>query len=289
MMKFKFNLFTIFTLLFIVSCSSDNDSDTNTAEAVQGNHKGYTVADFQYTEIPMITPNENIVITANADGTCNVSFTSEQWGVFTISKAQVVAKGDKYTISGSGKTVMGMSEKSKKEYDCDIEGVVSKDKKNITFVFDVPKVMGGLKITFNIGDAPAGSVIAGTYKGYTEASFKYINTPMVTPDETVVVITNEDGTSNISFTSAKWGTFTISNAQITSKDKVYTVKGGGKTIMGMSEDSKKEYNCTVEGTIASDKKTVTFLFEVPAVMGGLKITFNLGNVPAADNKDIKSI
>ena len=163
-MKLKFNVFAILALFFMVSCSSDNeDPIVNLAENVQGNYKGYTLADFKYTEIPMTTPDESVILTANADGTSSVSYASNKWGTFTISDAVVAVNGDIYSIQGKAKTVMGMSEESKKEYDCEVKGTISKDKKTVSFLFKVPSVMGGVTITFNLGEVPMADVIAGEY------------------------------------------------------------------------------------------------------------------------------
>ena len=49
--------------------------------------------------------------------------------------------------------------------------------------------------------------------------------------------------------------------------------------MGMSADSQSEYDCTLSATVKSTED-FTFTFDVPAVMGGLKITFLPGNPPA---------
>ena len=283
-MKTKFSTLLIFVFALMTACSSDDDDpvvNPNYGTEVAGTYKGYTVATFAYTTIPMTNVDQSVVLTATADNnTVNLTYTSDTWGVFTISGATVTLKDDVYTIVGTGKTVMGMEAATPKEYECTVSGTISKDKKASSFVFDVPAVMKGLKITFASGEAPTSKVVAGTYTGYTVADFKYTTIPMTTPSQTVTMTSNEDNTSKLTYVSDTWGTFTVSNATVTFKDDIYTITGSGKTVMGMEATSQKEYDCTVAGTISKDKKTVSFVFDVPAVMGGLKITFTQGDAPA---------
>ena len=49
--------------------------------------------------------------------------------------------------------------------------------------------------------------------------------------------------------------------------------------MGMSADSQSEYDCTLSATIKS-ADDFTFTFDIPAVMGGLKITVQPGEAPS---------
>ena len=84
----------------------------------------------------------------------------------------------------------------------------------------------------------------------------------------------------VSYTSDTWGTFTVTGASVTESDGTYTVTGSGKTVMGMSADSQSEYDCTLSATIKS-ADDFTFTFDIPAVMGGLKITVQPGEAPAS--------
>lgn len=266
-MRLKFNLLTILALLFMVACSSDDNGPiVNLAETIQGSYKGYTVAEFEYTETPMTTSNENVSLTANTDGTSNISFISEKWGTFTISNAQVSTRGDTYIIKGSGKTVMGMSEDSKKEYDCDVEGTISKDKKAVTFVFDIPSVMGALKITFNLGDAPIGDVIAGTYKGELTLSVAGTNVDPVKGSK--VTIKNQDN-GKVEMTLAGFsgmGTMKLEDIVITdvevklSENDSYILSGTINTKSGTINVTGK-----VEGNIIKDEANITFTIKPGAM------------------------
>lgn len=277
-MKLKFNFLAIFALLFIVSCSSDDDDPVvNISEAIQGSYNGYTVAEFKYTEVPMTTADETVVLTANADGTCNVSFTSSQWGTFTVSNSKVTLKDDTYTIMGSGKTVMGMSEEAKKEYACDFEGSVSKDKKTVSFLFDVPSVMGGLKITFKLGDAPVADVIAGTYKGELSLSVGTTNLDPV-KDSKVTIKSQENGKAEVTLAGfdgmpgMSLEDIVIADVAVVSEKGVYTLSGTINAKSGTINITGK-----IDGNIAKDEANITFEikpgampFPITAVFKGKK-------------------
>lgn len=266
-MKSRFNLFAILALLFMVSCSSDNDNPSTTlAESIQGTYKGYTVAEFKYAEIPMITPDESVVLTVDADGTSSISFASSKWGTFSMVDVQVSVKEDIYSIKGQGKTVMGMSEESKKEYECELEGTMSKDKKTVNFVFTVPSVMGGLKVTFNLGDAPAGDVIAGTYKGELTLSVGEISLDPV-KDSQVKINSQANGKAELTLAgfsgmgTMKMEDITITDVEVkSSENNSYTLSGAINAKSGTINVIGK-----LEGSIIKDEANITFTMKPGAM------------------------
>lgn len=118
---------------------------------------------------------------------------------------------------------------------------------------------------------------AGNYKGYTLASCNYFQN-MISPDETVVITENTDGTATVSFTSATWGTFTITDAQASISGNVCSLSGSGQTQMGMG-GSTSAYDCTFTAEIKS-QTDARMEFSIPAVMGGMTLTFQTGDAPA---------
>lgn len=90
---------------------------------------------------------------------------------------------------------------------------------------------------------------AGNYDGYTLASCNYFQN-MISPDETVVITKNTDGSASVSFTSATWGTFTITDAQASISGNVCSLSGSGQTQMGMG-GSTSAYDCTFTAEIKS--------------------------------------
>lgn len=118
---------------------------------------------------------------------------------------------------------------------------------------------------------------AGSYNGYTLASCNYFQN-MISADETVVITENTDGTATVSFTSATWGEFTITDAQASVSGDICSLSGSGLTQMGMS-GSTSAYDCTFTAEIKS-QTDARMEFSIPAVMGGMTLTFQTGDAPA---------
>lgn len=118
---------------------------------------------------------------------------------------------------------------------------------------------------------------AGRYNGYTLASCNYFQN-MISADETVVLTKNTDGTASVSFTSATWGTFTITDAQASISGNVCSLSGSGQTQMGMNGNTST-YDCTFTAEIRS-QTDARMEFSIPAVMGGMTLTFQTGDAPA---------
>lgn len=118
---------------------------------------------------------------------------------------------------------------------------------------------------------------AGNYDGYTLASCNYFQN-MISPDETVVITKNTDGSASVSFTSATRGTFTITDAQASISGNVCSLSGSGQTQMGMG-GSTSAYDCTFTAEIKS-QTDARMEFSIPAVMGGMTLTFQTGDAPA---------
>ena len=118
---------------------------------------------------------------------------------------------------------------------------------------------------------------AGNYDDYTLASCNYFQN-MISPDETVVITKNTDGSASVSFTSATWGTFTITDAQASISGNVCSLSGSGQTQMGMG-GSTSAYDCTFTAEIKS-QTDARMEFSIPAVMGGMTLTFQTGDAPA---------
>ncbi len=133
----------------------------------------------------------------------------------------------------------------------------------------------------NNGNINPTANVAGTYTGYSEAAFQYTDTPLISINESLTIKTDADNTtSTISYTSGSFGEFTVSGTEVTYANGTYTFSGEGSTMMGMS-GNVSEYECTLKGTLNESKTEGSFTFNVPAVMGGMNITFTLGAVPVS--------
>jgi hypothetical protein len=98
----------------------------------------------------MVSENQTITLTANADGTYAVAYTSDTWGTFNINPVVVTYAEGKYLLAGEGATQMGMNG-NVKEYACTLTGEVDAEKTAPSFLFSVPSVMGGMTIQFYPG------------------------------------------------------------------------------------------------------------------------------------------
>ena len=187
--------------------------------------------------------------------------------------------GSTYSVNGSGSTLMGMGD-TKNEYECTLQGTLDEGRTEGTFTFTVPSVMGGMTITFTLGDIPAEKLLAGSYEGWTNASCAYFES-MTAENQTITLSANNDGTFTLAYTSDTWGEFSFTSVSATEANGTYTLSGEGTTQMGMN-GNVSEYPCTLSGSIDESKENVSFTFTVPGVMGGLTITFTLGDMPAAN-------
>ena len=125
---------------------------------------------------------------------------------------------------------------------------------------------------------PADLLLAGTYKGYTDADCTYFQ-DRYTDDESLKVTANGDGTLAVLFESAAWGTFKVDKATVRKNGDNYTITGEGTVSMSMG-DNVKDYAFTMTGESNAAKDDYSIAFNVPAVMGGLTVTLLPGKAPA---------
>ena len=138
-----------------ISCSDDDDA-VNPSDVIAGTYSGYSWASFFGGSYTMLGEGESVGLTANADGTVGVSYTSGTWGTTTISAATVATGADGYTLSGTGSAVIGNHNTgSSTTYECTFTGTVSAGKSDAELTFTLPAVMNGTTIAFHPGEAPA--------------------------------------------------------------------------------------------------------------------------------------
>lgn len=282
-MKLKNLLAMTAIALLTASCSDDDNNENesiNPAVNIAGTYAGYSEAAFQYTDTPLVSADESLTIQTDADNTtATITYTSSSFGEFTISGTKVTYASGTYTLSGEGSTMMGMSG-NVSEYECTLKGTLNEAKNEGAFTFNIPAVMGGMNITFILGEVPVSKLLVGSYKGWTEASCAYFEGMQAT-DQTLSLTANADDTFTLAYTSDSWGEFSFESLSVTSANGIYTLSGEGVTMMGMNGNIR-EYPCTVTGRIDANKENVSFTFTVPGVMGGLTITFTQGEAPAAN-------
>ena len=269
------SILVLSAIFCLMAC--DKAEETQTVTDVAGSYEGYTLASCAYFQ-NTCSAGETITVTANNDGSAHVAFSSASWGEFTITNAQMSVDGSNAILSGSGQTQMGMGG-NVSSYDCTFTAEIQ-SKEKARMQFKVPAVMGGLTLDFATGEAPAELLLAGSYKGYTDADCRYFQ-DRYTNDESVILTANDDGTVKVVFESASWGTFTVTSATITQEGGVYAFSGEGSVAMGMG-GSTSNYDFTLSGSTNAAKDTFSIAFTVPAVMGGLTITLLPGSAPSVE-------
>ncbi|MDO4165103.1 MAG: calycin-like domain-containing protein, partial [Bacteroides sp.] len=140
--------------------------------------------------------------------------------------------------------------------------------------------LGAVACSDDNDETPIVDLISGTFSGYTSAAFSYSSTPIVTEDETVT-ISGDASSVELTYTSETWGTATFSDVTVTATTSGYTLSGSGTATMSSHSGGTSTYDCTLSGTISSDKSTVDLTFTYPSVMGGTVITFTMGDAPTS--------
>ncbi len=122
--------------------------------------------------------------------------------------------------------------------------------------------------------------IAKTYQGYINASCANFTNQVNGNESITIAKASSNKTVNLTFTSSKWGEFSIQEAAVVLDQDIYKVSGTGTCKMGHG-GSVKEYECSVTANIKSNAGDAAITFTVANVMGGLTLEFHEGKMPAA--------
>lgn len=251
--------------VFAASCektgnqNQNQEPEVNLSETVAGTYTGYSTAEFQYSPTPMLSQNQTLTVTAEDGGTVSVSYTSDTWGTFTISAATVAESDGTYVLSGDGKTLMGMSADSQSEYDCTLTAEISGED-DFSFVFDVPAVMGGLKITLLPGNPPAELLLSGSYTGTLTMSV--MGTAMDPMEEAQVSLAAEGDVWTLTLPEMGMGTMSMESisveVELIESAEGYTLSA--ENIEAVSGETSITGSLT--GTVSADGSTMTLSAEI---------------------------
>lgn len=249
---------------FTTSCEStgnkNHEPELRLPEAVSGTYTGYSTAEFQYSSTPMVSKNQTLTVSAENDKTVSVSYTSDTWGTFSLTGVTVNKKEDgTYSLNGNGKAVMGMSADSQSEYDCSLTAGIS-GSEDFSFNFDIPAVMGGLKITILPGNPPADLLIRGTYTGTLTVSVMGTAADPI-ENAQVTLAANED-TWTLTLPEMGIGSMTIDPisvvVQMAESNDGYTLTA--ENIGAVSGETNITGSLT--GTVSNDGNTMTLSAEI---------------------------
>ena len=119
--------------------------------------------------------------------------------------------------------------------------------------------------------------VVGTYIGKTSTAFQYSPTPLVTQDDSIVVVKGANNTVNIEFRSRRWGKAVFTNVQVAENTTGYTIAETTGTAAVPSERQVgviKNYTCKLNGSISKNSKNETnFTIAIQGLMGGTTMTF----------------
>ena len=271
-----------------VSCSDNDDDDTNLAKEVAGIYNGYSIGECNMFSDYLLGDKSSATITANEDGTINLAYKSGS-GDFTLNNLKLSAK----SFSGSGEVAMSMSGSSTgNSYDYTLEGSVN-DSKVLTLKakVSIPAPMGEMTIVFVQGEVPFIYNIAATYQYNSSLAVSVGSTSFgSTTDSKAVIKRASDTTVNITLNgfakidtgnpAMALGDFTIEGVKVTagangtyalSLESYDSTDSTGKAITGVS----------FSGTIAADgTATITTDFKPGSMPMAITANFT-GNKTAS--------
>lgn len=254
----------IVAALMFVACEKEEGTTVSASKEVAGSYTGYSLAKFQYSPQPMVTDGETVVLQETADGTVSVSYTSSKWGEFSVPAAKASGSDGIYVVMGEGTVVMGMSEDSKKEYQCSLNGTVNKTDGKSGFVFSVPAVMGGLNIEFYTGDMPSAYALAGTYNGVLKMEVGGKEVGSV--DDSQFTIKNTDGKIALTLKGFGFGgmqleDIKVSDVEAQKENESYKISSAIDTTSGSIKVTGK-----LEGTIDNEGNASVVFTMKPGAM-----------------------
>lgn len=254
----------IVAALLFVACEKEEGTTVSASKEVAGSYTGYSLAKFQYSPQPMVTDGETVVLQETADGTVSVSYTSSKWGEFSVPAAKASGSDGIYVVMGEGTVVMGMSEDSKKEYQCSLNGTVNKTDGKSGFVFSVPAVMGGLNIEFYTGDMPSAYALAGTYNGILKMEVGGKEVGSV--DDSQFTIENTDGKIALTLKGFGFGgmqleDIKVSDVEAQKENESYKISSAIDTTSGSIKVTGK-----IEGTIDNEGNASVVFTMKPGAM-----------------------
>ena len=240
--------------------NGNKEPEVSLSEAVAGTYAGYSTAEFQYSPTPMVSQSQTLAVAEEEGGTVSVSYASDTWGAFTLTGVAVTESNGTYSLAGSGKTVMGMSADSQSEYDCTLAAEIS-GTDDFSFVFDVPAVMGGLKITFLPGNPPVELLVSGTYTGTLTMSV--MGTAMDPMEDAQVTLAVDGEKASLTLPAMGMGSMTMD--AVTVEAVLAQAEDGSFTLTAESfETVSGETSITgsLTGTISADGTTMTISAEI---------------------------
>ena len=237
-----------------VSCSDNDDDESNLAKEIAGAYKGYSVGACNMFSDYLLGDESTATITANEDGTINLVYKSGS-GDFTLNNLKLSSNK---SFSGSGEVAMSMGGSTGGSYDYTLEGSVDGSKVlSLKANVDIPVPMGKMEIDFIQGETPVGYYIKDTYKYQTNLSLSVTipggNTTESTEDCKVIIENPTGSTVDVTISG-----FNDTRGSMNYFEK-FTVKG-----VNVTKANDGSYSLNIDSFEADTQKTTG---EILAITG----------------------
>ena len=272
-----------------VSCSDNDDDDTNLAKEIAGIYNGYSIGECNMFSDYLLGDKSSATITANEDGTINLAYKSGS-GDFTLNNLKLSSK----SFSGSGEVAMSMGSGTGSSYDYTLEGSVNESKVlTLKADVDIPAPMGKMKIVFVQGETPITYNIAATYQYNSSLAISVGDTSFGSTDECKAVIKRASDTtvditlSGFANLSGGGGNMSLGNFTITGVNVTTGANGTYSLNLGEYEftDSTDKVITgeSLSGTIAADgTATINTDFKPGSMPMAITAVFTGSNTTSAE-------
>lgn len=271
-----------------VSCSDNDDDDTNLAKEIAGIYNGYSIGECNMFSDYLLGDKSSATITANEDGTINLAYKSGS-GDFTLNNLKLSAK----SFSGSGEVAMSMGSGTGSSYDYTLEGSVNESKVlTLKADVDIPAPMGKMKIVFVQGETPITYNIAATYQYNSSLAISVGDTSFGSTDECKAVIKRaSDTTVDITLSGfanlSGGGNMSLGNFTITGVNVTTGANGTYSLNLGEYESTDSTDKVitgeSLSGTIAADgTATINTDFKPGSMPMAITAVFTGSNTTSAE-------
>ena len=272
-----------------VSCSDNDDDDTNLAKEIAGIYNGYSIGECNMFSDYLLGDKSSATITANEDGTINLAYKSGS-GDFTLNNLKLSAK----SFSGSGEVAMSMGSGTGSYYDYTLEGSVNESKVlTLKADVDIPAPMGKMKIVFVQGETPITYNIAATYQYNSSLAISVGDTSFGSTDECKAVIKRASDTtvditlSGFANLSGGGGNMSLGNFTITGVNVTTGVNGTYSLNLGEYESTDSTDKVitgeSLSGTITADGTvTINTDFKPGSMPMAITAVFTGSNTTSAE-------
>ena len=272
-----------------VSCSDNDDDDTNLAKEIAGIYNGYSIGECNMFSDYLLGDKSSATITANENGTINLAYKSGS-GDFTLNNLKLSAK----SFSGSGEVAMSMGSGTGSSYDYTLEGSVNESKVlTLKADVDIPAPMGKMEIVFVQGETPITYNIAATYQYNSSLAISIGGTSFGSTDECKAVIKRASDTtvditlSGFANLSGGGGNMSLGNFTITGVNVTIGANGTYSLNLGEYESTDSTDKVitgeSLSGTIAADgTATINTDFKPGSMPMAITAVFTGSNTTSAE-------